>query len=178
MGVRSSATNRKGFLGKFFFGPVSRTRNLPESSKPLEAGRSRILGQTEDHMATTTAAHSAAERRPTPRFGLSERELKEYSLARAILVSAENQEGCERRAERNCLELETPRRSRRPSRENGTAESSFRGIFLPARSCAKARTTSSSGSERDSIRRPRRPEPSSSAPCPATSSSFSTTGCG
>jgi len=50
MGVRSSATNRKGFLGKFFFGPVSRTRNLPESSKPLR-------GRLKPHPRTNGGSH-------------------------------------------------------------------------------------------------------------------------
>ena len=54
-------------------------------------------------MATATAAHSAGERQTTPRFRLTERELREYSLARAIRVSAENHEGSERRAERSCV---------------------------------------------------------------------------
>src|ERR1035438_240806 len=77
-------------------------------------------------MATTTAAHSAAERRPTPRFALSERELKEYSLARAILVSAENQEGTERRAERNCLELEISE-----TIEKTVTGKRYGGVFVP-----------------------------------------------
>jgi HK97 family phage major capsid protein len=56
-------------------------------------------------MATATASRPTAERQATPRFTLTEKELREYSLARAILVSADNQEGSER-AERNCFELE------------------------------------------------------------------------
>jgi HK97 family phage major capsid protein len=77
-------------------------------------------------MATATATHSAAERRPTPRFALSERELKEYSLARAILVSAENQEGTERRAERNCLELEISE-----TIEKTVTGKRYGGVFVP-----------------------------------------------
>ena len=57
-------------------------------------------------MSTMTATRPAVEHQARPRFSLSERELQEYSLARAILTSAENQEGSERRAEKNCLELE------------------------------------------------------------------------
>ena len=53
-------------------------------------------------MATTTAQAIGQQR---PRFSLTERELRQYSLARAIIVSADNQEGSER-AERNCFELE------------------------------------------------------------------------
>jgi HK97 family phage major capsid protein len=77
-------------------------------------------------MATATAAHSAAERRPIPRFALSDRELKEYSLARAILVSAENQEGTERRAERNCLELEISE-----TIEKTVTGKRYGGVFVP-----------------------------------------------
>jgi hypothetical protein len=50
-------------------------------------------------MAATALA--TPQRRPT-RFALTERELQQYSLARAILTSAENQDG----EERNCFELE------------------------------------------------------------------------
>jgi len=77
-------------------------------------------------MATATEAHSAAERRPTPRFALSERELKEYSLARAILVSADNQEGTDRRAERNCLELEISQ-----TIEKTVTGTRYGGVFVP-----------------------------------------------
>jgi HK97 family phage major capsid protein len=55
-------------------------------------------------MATmTTTQHPTAERPARPRFDLSPSELRQYSLARAILVSAENQEAT---SSRNCLELE------------------------------------------------------------------------
>jgi HK97 family phage major capsid protein len=57
-------------------------------------------------MAATMTQHPTEQHQARPRFALSERELKEYSLARAIMVSADNQEGTDRRAERNCLELE------------------------------------------------------------------------
>jgi hypothetical protein len=90
-----------------------------------------MLGQTEDHIATTTAAHSAAERRPTPRFALTERELKEYSLARAILVSAENQEGTERRAERNCLELEISYTIEKTITEKRCAQALRQMVLIP-----------------------------------------------
>jgi HK97 family phage major capsid protein len=78
-------------------------------------------------MATATMEeHSAAERRPTPRFAISERELKEYSLARAILVSADNQEGTDRRAERNCLELEISQ-----TIEKTVTGKRYGGVFVP-----------------------------------------------
>jgi HK97 family phage major capsid protein len=76
-------------------------------------------------MATATTTHHApaAER---PRFTLSERELREYSLARAILTSAENQEGSERRAERNCLELEISE-----TIEKTVTGKRYGGVFVP-----------------------------------------------
>jgi HK97 family phage major capsid protein len=79
-------------------------------------------------MATATMEeHSAAERQPTPRFALSERELKEYSLTRAIIVSCENQEGTERRAEReNCLELEISQ-----TIEKTVTGKRYGGVFVP-----------------------------------------------
>lgn len=54
-------------------------------------------------MATMTTQHPTAERPARPRFDLTERELRNYSLARAILTSAENQEA---NSTRNCFELE------------------------------------------------------------------------
>ena len=55
-------------------------------------------------MSTATmAAHSQPIERERPRFALTERELQNYSLSRAILVSAENQEAT---SSRNCFELE------------------------------------------------------------------------
>ena len=77
-------------------------------------------------MATATATRPAAERQASPRFTLSERELREYSLARAILTSAENQEGSERRAERNCLELEISE-----TIEKTVTGKRYGGVFVP-----------------------------------------------
>ena len=64
------------------------------------------------------------------RFGLNEREQREYSLARAILVCAENQEGAERGGERNCLELEISR-SIEKSVSASRSVASHGGIFIP-----------------------------------------------
>ena len=51
-----------------------------------------------------TAAHSAAQRQATPRFTLTEsRAPGVFFGARAIRVSAQNQKGSERRAERSCV---------------------------------------------------------------------------
>ncbi len=69
-------------------------------------------------MATATLA----ERRETPRFDLNERELRKYSLARAILTSAEIQDG----AERNCLELEVSQ-----TLEKSSTGKRHGGIFIP-----------------------------------------------
>jgi HK97 family phage major capsid protein len=77
-------------------------------------------------MATATATRPPAERQATPRFTLSERELREYSLARAILTSAENQEGSEQRAERNCLELEISQ-----TIEKTVTGKRYGGLFVP-----------------------------------------------
>jgi len=74
-------------------------------------------------MATATATRPAAER---PRFTLSERELREYSLARAILTSAENQEGGERRADHNCFELEISQ-----TIEKHVTGKRYGGLFVP-----------------------------------------------
>jgi HK97 family phage major capsid protein len=52
-------------------------------------------------MATTAPAIGQQR----PRFSLTERELRQYSLARAILTISQNQEGSER-AEQSCFELE------------------------------------------------------------------------
>ena len=72
---------------------------------------------------TTTAT---APRQATPRFTLSERELREYSLARAILTSAENQEGGERRADHNCFELEISQ-----TIEKHVTGKRYGGLFVP-----------------------------------------------
>jgi HK97 family phage major capsid protein len=72
-------------------------------------------------MATATITPSA-EKIATPRFALTERELKEYSLSRAILTSAENQDGIES----NCLELEISQTIEKANR-SGT----HGGIFIP-----------------------------------------------
>jgi HK97 family phage major capsid protein len=72
-------------------------------------------------MATATVI-PAAEKRATPRFALTERELKEYSLSRAILVSAENQDGIER----NCFELEVSQ-----TIEKADRSVSHGGLFVP-----------------------------------------------
>jgi len=77
-------------------------------------------------MATATATRPPAEQRAQPRFTLSQRELREYSLARAILTSAENQEGSERRAERNCLELEIS-----ATIEKTITGKRYGGLFVP-----------------------------------------------
>jgi HK97 family phage major capsid protein len=62
----------------------------------------RTRKQAEDlRQARETAAKLAASQE-RPRFVITANELRQYSLARAILVSAENQDG----AERNCFELE------------------------------------------------------------------------
>ena len=73
-------------------------------------------------MATATTLAPSAEKIATPRFALTERELKEYSLSRAILTSAENQDGIER----NCLELEISQTIEKANR-SGT----HGGIFIP-----------------------------------------------
>jgi HK97 family phage major capsid protein len=73
-----------------------------------------------------TATRPPAEQHAQPRFTLSQRELQEYSLARAILTSAENQEGSERRAERNCLELEISE-----TIEKTITGKRYGGLFVP-----------------------------------------------
>lgn len=60
--------------------------------------------------------------RRTSRFALNERELQQYSLARAIIVAAENQEGIER----NCFELEVSN-----SIEKHATGTRYGGIFVP-----------------------------------------------
>jgi hypothetical protein len=77
-------------------------------------------------MATATATRPAAERQATPRFSLTERELKEYSLSRAILTSSENQEGSDRRAEKNCFELEISQ-----TIEKTVTGKRYGGVFVP-----------------------------------------------
>ena len=80
--------------------------------------------------ATMTTQHSAAQRQERPRFTLTERELRQYSLARAILVSADNQEGSERGAgrgaERSCFEFEVSQTIARSHRGEDHG-----GIFVP-----------------------------------------------
>jgi HK97 family phage major capsid protein len=71
-----------------------------------------------------TAAATASEKRGT-RFGLTEREQREYSLARAILTNAESQEG-DRRAESNCFELEVSQ-----TIEKSVTGKRYGGIFVP-----------------------------------------------
>ena len=73
-------------------------------------------------MATATASRPAAERQATPRFSLTERELKEYSLSRAILTSSDNLDG----ADRNCFELEISQTIEKANR-SGT----HGGLFVP-----------------------------------------------
>jgi hypothetical protein len=76
-------------------------RQLPESSRLR--GRPRPHpGKLRITMATATASRPTAER---PRFALTERDLRQY-LERAILTSADNQEGSSRRAESQCFEME------------------------------------------------------------------------
>ncbi len=75
-------------------------------------------------MATATVPTQAMERQ-RPRFSLTERELHKYSLARAILVSADNQEGSDR-AERNCFELEVSQ-----SIEKTVTGKRYGGVFIP-----------------------------------------------
>jgi HK97 family phage major capsid protein len=77
-------------------------------------------------MATATATRPAVEHQARPRFSFSERELKEYSLARAIIVSCEIREGSERRAERNCLELEISE-----TIEKTVTGKRYGGVFIP-----------------------------------------------
>jgi hypothetical protein len=71
-----------------------------------------------------TASTQAIERQ-RPRFSFSEKELRPYSLARAILVSADNQEGSER-AERACFELEVSQEI-----EKHVTGRRYGGIFIP-----------------------------------------------
>jgi HK97 family phage major capsid protein len=73
-------------------------------------------------MRSTAIAEQPASERRTIRFGLTEREQQEYSLARAILASAESQEGIER----SCFELEISQTIEKSvtGRKNG-------GIFIP-----------------------------------------------
>jgi HK97 family phage major capsid protein len=71
--------------------------------------------------ATALATPSAAERRTT-RFSLTERELKQYNLARAILTSAENLDG----SEKTCFELEVSREI-----EKSHTGKRYGGVFVP-----------------------------------------------
>jgi hypothetical protein len=74
-------------------------------------------------MATSTAATATAERQQRPRFSLTERELREYSLARAILTSARCKEG----AEDNCFELEVSEQLEREHTNVGPLHGGIRG---------------------------------------------------
>jgi len=75
-------------------------------------------------MATATmGTHAAAERPARPRFFLSERELQKYSLARGILVSAENQEA---NSTKNSFELEISESLARSHRGEKRG-----GLFVP-----------------------------------------------
>jgi HK97 family phage major capsid protein len=77
-------------------------------------------------MAATATQHpQVIERQARPRFSLTEKELRNYSLARAILVSADNQEGSER-AERSCFELEVSQ-----TIEKTVTGKRYGGIFVP-----------------------------------------------
>jgi HK97 family phage major capsid protein len=78
-------------------------------------------------MTAAATAHfetGGAERPSTPRFSLTERELREYSLGRAILTSARCREG----KEENCLELEI---SEQLEREYSNVGPRHGGIFIP-----------------------------------------------
>ncbi len=74
-------------------------------------------------MATMTTQHPTTERPARPRFELTERELQQYSLSRAILTSAENQEAT---MSRNCLELEISESMARSHRGENHG-----GLFVP-----------------------------------------------
>lgn len=76
--------------------------------------------------ATAAATQRAPEKQMTPRFTLTQRELQEYSLSRAILTSAENQEGSERRADKNCFELEVSQEI-----EKHVTGKRYGGLFVP-----------------------------------------------
>ena len=74
-------------------------------------------------MATATESRPTAERQATPRFTLTERELRQYSLDRAILTIAENQEA---NGMRNCFELEISQTIERSHKGENHG-----GIFIP-----------------------------------------------
>jgi hypothetical protein len=73
-------------------------------------------------MRSTALAEKPATERRTTRFGLTERKQQQYSLARAILASAEPQEG----TERNCFELEISQ-----TIEKSVTGKRHGGIFIP-----------------------------------------------
>ena len=73
-------------------------------------------------MATMTQ-HPTAERTAQPRFSLTDRELQKYSLARGILVSAENQEAS---SSRNSFEIEVSETLARSHRGENHG-----GLFIP-----------------------------------------------
>jgi HK97 family phage major capsid protein len=75
-------------------------------------------------MATAAAPTATAERRERPRFSFTERELAEYSLARAILTSAQRNEG----GEQNSLEIEI---SDQIERDESSSSTHRGGIFIP-----------------------------------------------
>jgi HK97 family phage major capsid protein len=72
-------------------------------------------------MATATATPTAEQQRP--RFTLTERELREYSLARGILTISQNQEA---NGMRNCFELEVSETIARSHKGENHG-----GIFVP-----------------------------------------------
>jgi HK97 family phage major capsid protein len=94
----------------------------PQKSVPTQSAEVVAENSGGSMTATATATQQAPEKRTT-RFTLSERELQNYSLARAILVGAENQEGLERQ----CFELDV---SQEIERQDVTRKSRG-GIFVP-----------------------------------------------
>jgi HK97 family phage major capsid protein len=74
-------------------------------------------------MTTAAAATVTTAEKRAARFGFSQRELREYNLSRAILVSGENQEGA---STRNSLELEVSQTIER----SWTGEK-HGGVFVP-----------------------------------------------
>jgi len=80
--------------------------------------------------AAAAAAQSATQTRAA-RFTLTERELKEYSLSRAILTAAKNQEGAEKdsfQREEDCFELSISQEIEKTQMRTGSRHG---GIFVP-----------------------------------------------
>jgi hypothetical protein len=99
----------------------SQTRDLPRKFQTRAAGCQKPDLRDGGSMATATiGTHSAAER---PRFTLTERELRQYSLARAILTISENQEA---NGMRNCFELEVSETIAKSHRGENHG-----GLFIP-----------------------------------------------